>query len=196
MTDDCTYTLGESARLFHADCRDALKALQDNCVDAVCTDPPYALVSVVKRFGGPNAAPAQYGKDGAFARQSAGFMGKTWVSCPPTESESRLHYSAKASKSDRAGSRHPTVKPLSLMSWLVKLITPPGGVVLDPFAGSGTTGQAALANGFKCLLVEREAEYVADICRRLLGSPPPWVGPPRFAPLPPPPWVGPVNAPA
>lgn len=46
-------------------------------------------------------------------------------------------------KADRAGSKHPTVKPVALMRWLVRLVTPPGGTVLDPFAGSGTTGAAA-----------------------------------------------------
>jgi DNA modification methylase len=52
------------------------------------------------------------------------------------------------------------------MSWLARLITPPGGVILDPFAGSGTTGAAAMREGFKCILAEREAEYVGDILAR------------------------------
>jgi site-specific DNA-methyltransferase (adenine-specific) len=56
---------------------------------------------------------------------------------------------------------HPTVKPIALMRWLVRLITPPGGVVLDPFAGSGTTGIAAVLEGFEFVGMEREAEYVA-----------------------------------
>lgn len=62
---------------------------------------------------------------------------------------------------------HPTVKPLALMRWLVRLITPPGGTVLDPFAGSGTTLQAAREEGFDFIGIEREAEYIADIERRL-----------------------------
>lgn len=62
---------------------------------------------------------------------------------------------------------HPTCKPISLMRWLTRLITPPGGLVLDPFAGSGTTGAAALEEGMRCLLIEREAEYADDIRRRL-----------------------------
>jgi len=81
-------------------------------------------------------------------------------------SAARFFYCAKAGKGDRAGSKHPTVKPVSLMRWLVRMITPPGGVVLDPFAGSGTTGQAAMEEGFRAVLIEREAEYVADIRRR------------------------------
>lgn len=79
----------------------------------------------------------------------------------------RFLYHPKASAKDRAGSKHPTVKPIALMRWLVRLITPPGGTVLDPFAGSGTTGQAAMEEGFDAVLIEREAEYLADIRRRL-----------------------------
>jgi DNA modification methylase len=84
-----------------------------------------------------------------------------------TGTAARFFYSAKASKAERAGSKHPTVKPVSLMRWLCRLVTPPGGTCLDPFAGSGTTGEAALREGFSAVLIEREAEYVADIERRL-----------------------------
>lgn len=56
---------------------------------------------------------------------------------------------------------HPTVKPTDLMAYLIRLITPPGGVVLDPFAGSGSTGKAAIGEGFKFIGIEREAEYLA-----------------------------------
>jgi len=65
------------------------------------------------------------------------------------------------------GNHHPTVKPLALMRWLVRLVTPPGGLVLDPFAGSGTTGLAARAEGFRSVLIEREEEYVEILCGRL-----------------------------
>lgn len=82
-------------------------------------------------------------------------------------SPARFFYSAKADASDRLGSKHPTVKPVDLMRYLVRLVTPPGGKVLDPFAGSGTTGMAALAEGFDATLIERENEYVADIRRRI-----------------------------
>ena len=87
-------------------------------------------------------------------------------------SAARFFYSAKASKADRNGSKHPTVKPISLMEWLCTLITPPGGTVLDPFAGSGTTGIAAQNKGFQVVLCEREAEYVTDIKARFAGSSP------------------------
>lgn len=77
-----------------------------------------------------------------------------------------LFYHAKATKADRAESRHPTVKPVALMRWLVRLVTPPGGTTLDPFAGSGTTGAAAQAEGFDCILMEAEEQFIADIRRR------------------------------
>lgn len=82
-------------------------------------------------------------------------------------SAARFFYSSKADTADRLGSKHPTVKPVDLMAYLCRLITPAGGVVLDPFAGSGTTGMACLREGFDAILIEREGEYVADIRRRL-----------------------------
>lgn len=82
-------------------------------------------------------------------------------------SAARFFYTSKADADDRLGSRHPTVKPIDLMQWLVRLITPPGGTVLDPFAGTGTTGEAAWREGMKAILIEREPEYQADIARRM-----------------------------
>jgi DNA modification methylase len=81
-----------------------------------------------------------------------------------------FRYQAKAPRSERPvvnGVAHPTVKPLALMEWLVTLFTPPYGVVLDPFAGSGTTGHAALKLGFNSIMVERAAEYKPLIDKRL-----------------------------
>lgn len=82
-------------------------------------------------------------------------------------SAARFFYSAKADSDDRLGSKHPTVKPLDLMRWLCRLITPPGGLVLDPFAGTGTTGEAAFYEGFRAALIEREADSQVDIGRRM-----------------------------
>jgi DNA modification methylase len=62
---------------------------------------------------------------------------------------------------------HPTVKPVALMRWLVRLIVPPGGMVLDPFTGSGSTGAAALLEGRTFLGIEREGDYVDIACARL-----------------------------
>jgi len=82
----------------------------------------------------------------------------------------RFFYSPKASKADRAGSRHPTVKPIELKRWLCRMITQPGGIILDPFAGSGTTGAAIAAEGnFFGILFERETQFCEDIVRRLSG---------------------------
>ena len=83
------------------------------------------------------------------------------------ETAARFFYSAKADAHDRVSSKHPTVKPVALMQWLCRLVTPKGGVVLDPFAGSGTTGEAAWREGFRAVLIEREPRYAEDIRRRL-----------------------------
>lgn len=66
--------------------------------------------------------------------------------------------------------RHPTVKPVTLMRWLVRLVTPPGGVVLDPFMGSGTTGMAALTEGFRFVGIERETEYLTIARARIAAA--------------------------
>lgn len=85
-----------------------------------------------------------------------------------------FRYEAKAPASQRPkladGTAHNTVKPLDLMRWLVRLVTPPGGTILDPFAGSGTTLEAALIEGFNAIGVEREREY-ADLCVERLDKP-------------------------
>jgi DNA modification methylase len=81
-------------------------------------------------------------------------------------SAARFFYCAKAGKLDRLGSTHPTVKPIELMRWLVRLTTPPGGRVLDPFAGTGSTGIAAWIEGFAATLIELRPESVEDIERR------------------------------
>lgn len=308
-------------RLFEGDSRDSLRAMADRgeFVHSVVTDPPYGLTSVVKRFGKEGSKAAQFGKDGAFARASRGFMGQTWdgsaieqdpdfwrlvfnIMLPgayivafsgsrtyhlmataieqagftthpligwaygsgmpkatrtniegmdgwryggqvrkpalepiyvgmkpfsektgrlnilkhgvgavnidacrvpasdglgrwpanlihdgsddvlglfpdggsaarffesyPFEDEPILYY-PKASKEDRAGTSHPTVKPVALIRSLIRHVTPPGGIVLDPFAGSGTTGQAAIAEKMRFILMEQDETYCADIMERL-----------------------------
>ena len=76
-------------------------------------------------------------------------------------SASRFFYCAKASKSDRSdGNNHPTVKPTELMRYLCRLITPPNGIVLDPFMGSGSTGKGAILEGFDFVGMELDPEYV------------------------------------
>jgi DNA modification methylase len=86
-------------------------------------------------------------------------------------SAARFFYCAKASKADREdGNSHPTVKPTDLMRYLCRLVTPPGGIVLDPFMGSGSTGKAAVLEGFRFIGIEREAEYI-EIARGRIQVP-------------------------
>lgn len=83
-------------------------------------------------------------------------------------------YQAKASSRERnkdtTDNQHPTVKPVAVMRWLCRLCTPPGGIVLDPFAGSGTTGVAAIEDGFSPILIEREEEYINIARQRCDGA--------------------------
>jgi len=80
----------------------------------------------------------------------------------PRESEEAKH-------ATKLSNHHPTVKPTSLMRYLCRLVTPPGGVVLDPFTGSGSTGKAAVLEGFDFVGIEREAEYV-EIARARIAA--------------------------
>jgi hypothetical protein len=79
----------------------------------------------------------------------------------------------KASSAERPmlpGITHPTVKPLALICWLVRLVTPPGGVVLDPFAGTGTTLHACLLEGMHGIGIERDESYAALCTHRLRSA--------------------------
>lgn len=85
-----------------------------------------------------------------------------------TGSAARFFYCAKTSKRERGeGNNHPTVKPIALMRYLCRLVTPPGGIILDPFMGSGSTGIAALQEGFSFIGIEKELEYMAIAQRRI-----------------------------
>jgi site-specific DNA-methyltransferase (adenine-specific) len=87
---------------------------------------------------------------------------KTVTRTGDSGSAARFFYCAKASKADRGeGNTHPTVKPTGLMRYLCRLVTPPGGIVLDPFMGSGSTGKAAILEGFQFIGIERDTEYLA-----------------------------------
>ena len=90
-----------------------------------------------------------------------------------TGGASRFFYVAKASRRERGeGNTHPTVKPLALMRWLVRLVTPPGGTVLDPFMGSGSTGVACLREGVNFIGIELNPEYAEIARRRITGDAP------------------------
>lgn len=85
-------------------------------------------------------------------------------------SAARFFYCAKASKKDRdEGNGHPTVKPTDLMRYLCRLVTPPGGIVLDPFMGSGSTGKAAVKEGFDFIGIEIDETYY-NIAKARIGT--------------------------
>ena len=115
-------------------------------------------IGMVGNTGGNNRI---YGKLG---RQEDRQPGTT-----DTGSAARFFYTAKASRDDRSdGNTHPTVvKPTDLMRYLCRLVTPPGGIVLDPFMGSGSTGKAAMLEGFGFVGIEREAQYHTIAERRI-----------------------------
>lgn len=122
-------------------------------------------------YGNPASADAIKGRPysesehrNAYGTFSNGTVGHLYSD---SGSAARFFYTAKADSDDRLGSKHPTVKPLDLMQYLVRLVTPKGGLVLDPFAGTGTTGEAAWREGFRAILIERETEYQEDIRRRM-----------------------------
>jgi len=89
---------------------------------------------------------------------------------PDQGSAARFFYCAKASKKDRnEGNNHPTVKPTALMAYLCRLITPPQGIVLDPYMGSGSTGKAAIREGFSFVGIELDPDYY-EIAKARVGS--------------------------
>jgi len=86
-------------------------------------------------------------------------------------SAARFFFCAKATKKDRgANNTHMTVKPTELMRYLCRLITPPGGVVMDPFMGSGSTGKAALYEGFRFVGIEQDAGYLEIARQRIVDA--------------------------
>ena len=97
------------------------------------------------------------GLDGMEERPSAGAVGMQRVTARNWGDDSETVYERKTV----ARNHHPTVKPTALMRYLCRLVTPPGGVVLDPFMGSGSTGKAAVMEGFDFMGIEVEPEYYA-----------------------------------
>ena len=107
------------------------------------------------------------------------FLASAWQrgqSHSDTGGASRFFYVAKASRSERnkglERNIHPTVKPVHLMRYLIRLVTPKGGTVLDPFLGSGTTAVAAIEEGVNWVGCERDPEYVAIIEARIAAAQP------------------------
>ena len=86
----------------------------------------------------------------------------------------RFFYTPKACKEDRddgcENNFHPTVKPTDLMRYLCRMVTPPGGIVLDPFTGSGSTGRGAVLEGFRFIGCEMDADYIKIAKARILAA--------------------------
>jgi len=162
-------------KLIHSDCLEALKNLPDNSVDSVVTDPPYGLSFMGKKWdydvpseeiwaeclrvlkpGGHLLAFAGTRTQHRMAVriEDAGFEAKA----RPTMGSGIVGQPDQQAANNR--NTHPTVKPTDLMRYLCRLVTPPGGTVLDPFMGSGSTGKAAMLEGFNFIGIEREAEYI------------------------------------
>ena len=114
------------------------------------------------------------GLEGFEARASAGDFPA--LVCNVCGCRTVLHYKTTCGHDDarrESGqprrNHHPTVKPTDLMRYLCRLVTPPGGTVLDPFTGSGSTGKAAMLEGFRFIGIEREPEYV-EIARARISA--------------------------
>ncbi len=126
------------------------------CTEAVCvSDCPAGLLDAAR----PDLRPSRL----FFCAKASKVERET--GCEELPLQSDLLYSRPAVRLRR--NIHPTVKPLALMRWLVALVTPPGGVVLDPFTGSASTGIAAVMENRPFLGIEREAKYIDIACARL-----------------------------
>lgn len=149
----------------------------------VCHDGSDAVVGAFPAEAGAAAAPSKTGSKST-ANTYGKYAARSQVFHADTGSAARFFYCAKASKRDRNegcedvphvgedgevrwGNVHPTVKPTELMRWLCRMVTPPGGLVFDPFTGSGSTGKAALLEGFRFVGAEMTADYIPIARARL-----------------------------
>lgn len=123
---------------------------------------PESEVSGAARTGKPSKVKGK--NDGSFMAWKNG----TGALHNDSGSAARFFYCAKASRSDRGPDNdHPTVKPTDLLRYLCRLICPPGGTVCDPFMGSGSTGKAAIAEGFSFIGIEIDPHYCEIAAARL-----------------------------
>lgn len=140
-----------------------------------------ASTSDTQRAGQNTYGAMACGSNGAEPRGDTGSAARFFNSFPTTEEDylwaidagliddpemTPAIYHGKATKADRAGSKHPTVKPIGLIEHFIRHITPPGGTVLDPFGGSGTTAEAARRLGMNAILMEAEPDYIAFLRER------------------------------
>lgn len=119
--------------------------------------------------GFPDTAPSHQGNPRSSAAPGEGWgMTQTGAEYNDAGTAARFFYCAKASRADRGEDNlHPTVKPTELMRYLVKLVTPPGGTVLDLFMGSGSTGRGARLGGFDFIGIEADPAYLQIARRRI-----------------------------
>ncbi len=119
-----------------------------------------------------NSAPASGGSLAESAEKCSPSLSIIAVKTASLPGVGRVPSETRLTISGNAGSpaNHPTVKPTALMRWLCRLVTPPGGTVLDPFLGSGSTGKAAVLEGFSFVGIERERDYLAIARRRVAAA--------------------------
>jgi hypothetical protein len=154
----------------------------DDCTEGACvTGCAVHVLDEQSIAGGMHSAGAE--RDGSTAKVADAYSATSYQ-LPPNRNmrrlgdkggASRFFYVAKGSRSEKTAggaveNKHPTVKSIALMRWLCRLVTPPGGVVLDPFAGTGTTGLACHAEGFQFIGFEREPEYAAVADQRMRAA--------------------------
>jgi DNA modification methylase len=158
----------------HPDCPIRLLDEQAGERRSYCSNQATAEAASGKEFVNKNRAVYELSKSNgkSFVRgrmyADKGGASRFYANFPAEEDTSRMLYCSKASKKDRGeGNRHNTVKSTTLMSWLVKLACPEGGLVLDPFAGSGSTGVACLRVGRRFLGIELDVESCSTSVRRL-----------------------------
>lgn len=141
---------GRAARHFTREGRWPANFIHDGSDEVVAVFPNTTSGGGNKRQRKPSTFNASLGRDESVYGPSIG---------GDSGSAARFFYCAKASRSERGdGNNHPTVKPLALMEYLCRLVTPPGGTVLDPFCGSGTTLFGAENEGFKAVGIDKEAD--------------------------------------
>jgi DNA modification methylase len=130
----------------------------------------HANVAVTREQTGTTTITASHWKSDGSAEPVTFNITATNTEAGDRVSAPRAYYTTKATTAERQGVTHPTVKPLDLMAYLCRLVTPPGGTVLDPFMGSGTTIKAAIGEGFHAIGIERDPAYFAMAEHRLNGA--------------------------
>ena len=140
-------------------CEEKYKQLPDNLKALFVKLPNPGSDEVVGLFPDTKSGKAVVGTGKGYAENPSGIASTGIIaSCfGDSGSAARFFYCAKASKPERGeGNNHPTVKPLKLMCYLCRLVTPPGGTVLDCYVGSGTTGVAAQIEGFDFIGIDKD----------------------------------------